>query len=78
MFNDFYRYAELRSVHRSFDVCVSGSSTAQTDPACKRRIYKNKEKGVKKSARRDNIAIVEEVGSEAKKASAINGRPHVC
>lgn len=58
---------------------MSGSSTTQTGltKACKRRIYKIKEKGVKKSARRD-IAIVEEVGSEAKKASAINGRPHVC
>lgn len=59
---------------------MSGSSTTQTGltKACKRRIYKIKYKGVKKSARRDNIAIVEEVGSEAKKASAINGRPHVC
>ena len=42
------------------------------------KIRKIKDRGVKKIARRDNIAIVEEVGSEAEKAAAINGRPRVC
>lgn len=62
MFNDFYRYAELRSVHRSFDVCVSGSSTAQTGliKRAKEEYIRSKKKGL----RRDNIAIVEEVVSE--------------
>ena len=47
MFNDFYRYAELRSVHRSFDVCMSGSSTAQTGltKRAKEEYIRSKKKG---------------------------------
>lgn len=50
MFNDFYRYAELRSVHRSFDVCVSGSSTAQTGltKRAKEEYIRSKKKGLRR------------------------------
>lgn len=50
VFNNFYRYAELRSVHGNFDVCVSGSSTAQTGltQRAKEEYIRSKKKGLRR------------------------------